>query len=166
MLRATQTVLSRKEELLEVDDPDMLYAMLGKLPQPLDLELLISKTISLYASHPPESLRGSAWRKVSSYSVLKATRTPQDVMSQTIPQAEELFLKQERELKRQLAFASALKRAKTNYRLYKRPAGAVGLAVAIGLYSWWLGRSGGSNYPYMGLQMLFNFIKKVSDFFD
>lgn len=143
----------------------MLYAMLGKLPQPLDLELLISKTIALYDSHPPEALHHRAWRKISSYSVLKATRTPQHVMTQTIQEAEELFLKQERELRRQQAFAKAAMTVRRNYQLYKRPAGTIGLAIAIGMISWWLQKTGGSSYAFIGLRALANSIKQVLWFF-
>lgn len=158
-------ILVRRDELLEIDDPDMLYVSLGKLPQPLDLELLISKTDALYKSHPPKSLHDRSWRRISSYSVLKATWTPQDVMAQTLEQAEELFQKQERELRRQQAFAKAVQTARTSFRVYRRPIGAVGLAIAVGLYGWWLGRSGVSSIPAVGIGGLVHAVRQTIGFF-
>ncbi|KAF2201274.1 hypothetical protein GQ43DRAFT_416158 [Delitschia confertaspora ATCC 74209] len=154
-------VLSRRDELLEIDDPDMLYVSLGKLPQPLDLESLVTMTVSLYQDHPPESLHDRAWRRVSSYSVLKATKTPQDVMRQTIQQAEDFFRKQEIELRRNQAITKAVTNLKTQFKVYKRPAGAISLAIAIGIYAWWLGRSGVPSHRFLGIGLLSDIIKSV-----
>ncbi|KAF2194288.1 hypothetical protein K469DRAFT_195486 [Zopfia rhizophila CBS 207.26] len=158
-------LLLRRDELLEIekDETDILHATLGKLPQPLDLELLITQTNDLYAKHPPESLRSWVWWKVSSSSVLKATKTPFDVTKQSIQDGEAFFQQQEVELRRRQAFNRAVKsvqRVRTQMWIYRRP-GAFGLAIAVGVYALWLGRSGGVNARVSNFGPLGGFIKRI-----
>ncbi|WEW58360.1 GTPase-activating protein gyp8 [Emydomyces testavorans] len=93
-------ILSRRKELLEipVDEPEMMHFTLSKLPQPLDLEMLISNTMELYKRNPPETLPFRAWRNISRNSVLKTSRDL--ALRATASEAEALFEKQTRELRR------------------------------------------------------------------
>jgi hypothetical protein len=150
-------VLSRREELLEIDqeDEDILYVMLGKLPQPFDVEFHIARTLELYERLPPASLRSWEWWKLSSSSVLKTSANVADLHRLTLEDGEALFVQQERDVRRQ----QALRRASQNalyirrrlwfYRRY----GYVSVAVIVGAYALWLGRKGGSNtarWPLFG----------------
>ncbi|KAF2004602.1 hypothetical protein P154DRAFT_519108 [Amniculicola lignicola CBS 123094] len=147
------SLISRREELLEIDreDVDIFHAVLGRLPQPLDLELLISQTIELYNKLPQHSLRSWAWWKVSSSSVLKAGPTPFQLDTLSLEDGEMLFQKQAAEMRRKQALGMALKRvqrARKQVWRYRRP-GAYGLAIVVGIYAVWLGRNGGINMRYM-----------------
>jgi hypothetical protein len=87
-------ILCRREELFEIpaDEPEMLHSILSKLPKPLDLEALISKTMELYEKHPPEKLPFRVWWWISSNSVLRTTRNL--AAKQTLEDGEKLFQKQ------------------------------------------------------------------------
>ncbi len=131
-------VLSRRDELFEIpaDEPEMLHSVLSKLPKPLNLEGLISKTIDLFETHPPESLSGRAWAKISPFSVLKTTRHP--CRHQTLRDGEDLFLMQQLQLRR----TELRERAVATLWRYRRPVGSFGLAVAVGIIALWLRRTG------------------------
>lgn len=124
----------------------MIHFTLTKLPQNLDLDLLVVDTAKLLEQHPPESLR--AWKKISRYSVLKSARTSTEAAKQTLEHGVELFQKQAAQLRmlelQQRAFKTLVR--------YKRPAGMVGLAFVVGLVSWWMGRNGaGLSLAHRGL---------------
>jgi TBC1 domain family member 20 len=124
-------ILSRKDELLEipVEEPEMLHFTLSKMPQPLDLENLISSTLRLYQKHPPESLPFRAWSQIPRNSVLKTSRILGENTS--LQDAEEQFLTQVKELRRE-------EFRKQTYALlwrYRRPIGSLGVAILIGLVS-------------------------------
>lgn len=144
-------VLSRREELFEIpaDEPEMLHSVLSKLPKPLDLEALISRTMTLVGDHPPEELPFRAWSRVSSFSVLKTTRG--SMRRQTLQDGHELLLQQmlqlRREELRQQGMAVIWK--------YRRSASSVGLAVLIGVLSYWLRRSGW--LPVFGFRRLVDY---------
>ncbi|KAK2758181.1 hypothetical protein FQN54_004025 [Arachnomyces sp. PD_36] len=143
-------ILSRKKELLEIplEEPEMLHFTLSKLPQPFDLEGLISSAILLYETKPPESLPSRPWRKISLYSVLKTSR---DLFTKRSPEdAEELFEKQAQQLRREEFREKAISVA---WR-YRRPAGSVGLAIFIGVVSFWIRRNG-SDLPLGGFLGVF-----------
>ncbi|KAI9824415.1 MAG: hypothetical protein M1832_001950 [Thelocarpon impressellum] len=134
-----QVVLQRKEELLEIppDEPEMLHSVLCKLPKPLNLEGLISKTIALIKDHPPESLK--SWRQISPRSVLKTARYPAEAAAATLGDGEVLFRKQNEQLRRD----ELRQRALRQLWVYRRPAGSVALAVLVGVISWWMRKNGG-----------------------
>jgi hypothetical protein len=144
-------VLSRRDELLEIDheDEDILYVMLGKLPQPFDVEFHIARTLELYERLPPASLASWEWWRLSASSVLKTSATVDDLHHLTLEDGERLFLLQEKDVRRQQAFRRAsqnalfLRRRLWFYRRY----GYAGLAVIVGTYAIWLGRRGGVNIP-------------------
>lgn len=131
-------IISRRKELLDIplDEPEMLHFTLSKLPQPLDLEALISNTLDLFSKYPPQKLPHFTWWKIPSDSVLKTSRSIGS--KQSLEEGENLFRKQalhlRREELRQKTFASAWK--------YRRPMGSVAAALLVGAASIWLRRSG------------------------
>jgi len=124
--------MERKEELFEIpdDEPEMLHSILSKLPKPLDLEGWISRAILLLERRPPEKL--STWRRVSSYSVLKTSRTTSSPL--TLEAAENIFSYQCKELKS----AELRKRRLMALAKHKTPI-LVGLSVLMGVSSIALG---------------------------
>jgi TBC1 domain family member 20 len=120
----------------------MQHFVLSKLPQPLDLESLISSTTRLFTSFPPETLPFRAWSKVSPYSVLKTTQNPAVVHKQTFDYGQDMFNRQAAQIQRTEAVQKALRAIQRTAWVYRRPAGAVGLAIAVGALALWLGRSG------------------------
>ncbi|KAF2127743.1 hypothetical protein P153DRAFT_387476 [Dothidotthia symphoricarpi CBS 119687] len=163
-------VLSRREELLEIDkeDEDIMYAVLGRLPQPFDVEFHLARTVELYDHFPPAILHSWEWWKISSSSVLKTSATTHDLHRLTLKDGERYFAQQEIDLERQKALKRALDRAKyakkyIEVRLwYYRRYGAVGLAIVVGAYALWLGRNGGfssGRYPLIG--RLGDFLKRA-----
>ena len=139
-----QIIMTRKKELfeLEADEPEMLYAILCKLPKPLDLEALISRTTLLFDEYPPESLPFGVWRNVSFYSVLKTTRDPTALTAQTLQQGEMYLRKHSDQIERQEARKKMLAQTRLLAHRYRRPVGAVAVTVFVGVLSFWLGKSG------------------------
>ena len=134
-----QIILSQRDELLDIDpeDPDMLHFALSKLPKALNVERLIAQSVELFRQFPPQSLPGGIWRRVSSFSVLKTTHGMVDVDDQTLHDGERYFERQASQLKFQqnmVAARRALWRA-------RRPAGVVGVAVMVAVFSWWFQRN-------------------------
>jgi hypothetical protein len=131
-------VLSRRKELLEipVDEPEMLHFTLSKLPQPLDLEGLISRALQLFRDHPPESLPSGVWRKIPWCSVLKTSR---DVFQpHSTNTAVEYFQKQ----------TAKLRNEERNEKItgflwsHRRTIGSVAVAVFVGAMSIWIRKRG------------------------
>jgi hypothetical protein len=149
-------VLSKREELLEFDkeDEDILYVMLGKIPEPFDVEFHIARTVELYERLPPASLNSWEWWRISSSSVLKSSATNTSLRSLTLEDGETLFSHQEQDLRREQTLRRAVKTIKyIKLRLwYHRRYGAVGLAMMVGAYALWLGRNGDHSrgYPLLG----------------
>jgi len=140
-------VMLRRDELMDIDkaEPEMLYAVLSKLPKGLDVEVLVTRAEELRKRFPPEKLPWGAWRKVSTVSVLKTTADVEDVRRQSLEMGERwlelLTVEVEKAEKRKKMIADFKKRAIK----YRRPAGAVTLAVLVGVISLWLGRNGPTN---------------------
>jgi hypothetical protein len=136
-------ILLRREELLDIDgreEPEVLQFTLQKLPQLLDLEGIIVRTVQLKAEHPPENLPFGAWRRVSQYSVLKTTRDVNLLRSQTLKDGEELFEKQARELRRHQAIEHIVKTVRKTAWRHRRSVALLGLTIAVAGAAWWLGR--------------------------
>ena len=131
-------IRSRRSELFEIpaDEPEMLHFVLSKLPKPLNLEVLIARTMTLFEEHPPETLPWRAWSKISRYSVLKTTRASID--KQSMVDAETLFTKQATQLSRE-QFRQAMMAQAWQYR---RPLGTIGVTVSVIVLSYWLRRNG------------------------
>lgn len=145
--------MMRKDELfeMEADEPEMLYAILCKLPKLLDLEDLISQTVTLFNEHPPESLPFHVWENISPYSVLKTTRDSSTLPLQTLEQGELYMRKHSSQIERQQATKRMIARTQFLARKYRKPASAVTLAILVGAVSIWLGRT-----PVMGSQTVYN----------
>lgn len=117
---------------------------LSKLPNPLDLESLIASTVELYKRFPPKTLPFGAWRSVSPYSVLTTTREPRALTEQTLEEGEEMFVKHQKQIRREQAYKAVVGGIRRGLWRYRRPAGGIAMAVAVGVLAWWLGRSAGA----------------------
>lgn len=150
-------VLSRREELFEIpaDEPEMLHSVLSKLPKPLNLEALISETLTLFYNYPPEQLPARAWTKIPYCSVLKTTRG--SARTQTLKDGEILFEMQTLQLRRQ----ELLKEAMIRIWKYRRSIGGTGLAVVVGLISFWLRKRGLEGNIGFGIRRLFENIEAL-----
>jgi len=140
-LPRTQTVLARKADLLEIpaDEPEMLHALLSKLPASLDVDALTARALALYRTTPPARLRPrAAWRAVAASSVLKTARSAGDVRGGSLREGERLFARQERGM----AVARAVETARKLAWRWRRPAGAVGAVLAAVLVAWWARKGG------------------------
>lgn len=142
-----QIVLQREDELFETpaDEPEMLHSILSKLPKPLDIETLITNTVALFEKHPPESLR--IWHSISSNSVMKTARYYEQARSQTLEEGKSYFEKQVKEIE----WADRREKAMKAMWKFRRPAGAIGLAVLVGVLSFWLRKSSGPSGAFGAL---------------
>lgn len=131
-------IISRRSDLLEIpsDEHDMLFFTLQKLPQPLNLEPLITDAQRLFSDYPPERLPKRVWQRMSSSSVLKTARSIEN--PESIEVAEKYLKKQAEEVRWDERRQKALR---TAFR-YRRPLTSTALAVAFGAMSIWLRRSG------------------------
>lgn len=130
-----QIVIDRRDEVLEIDEADMLHVILGKVPPQMDLDALIADSILLFKQYPPEKLR--SWRNISSSSSLKTVRHVDQCAEQSLEDGHEYFKKQAKELK----WAELQNRVKSTIWAYRRPAGTVGAALAVGILAFYLRRN-------------------------
>lgn len=133
-----QIVIGRRAELLALPaaEPEILHSVLSKLPQPLGADALVADAARLLAAHPPESL--PSWRRgVSQNSVLKTARSARGCAAQSLEVGAYFFGRQVLELRREERRERVL-RALWRYR---RPARAVGAAVAFAVLAYWIRRS-------------------------
>ncbi|KAH7133484.1 rab-GTPase-TBC domain-containing protein [Dactylonectria macrodidyma] len=130
-----QIVLDRREEIFEIDEPDMLHVILGKVPAKMDLDRLITDSSRLFDSYPPETL--PYWRRISSSSALKTARDVEGCSKQTMEEGRGFFQKQIKDLQ----WAELCDRLKWTLWAYRRPARAIGVAVAVGALAFYLRRN-------------------------
>ncbi|KAG9257330.1 rab-GTPase-TBC domain-containing protein [Emericellopsis atlantica] len=142
-----QIVLDRRDEIFEIDEPDMLHVILGKVPPRMDLDALIVDSASLLERHPPEKLR--AWRGISRSSSLKTVRHVEDCAKQTLTDGQHFFEAQATELQR----AEMRDRVKAKLWAYRKPARTVGAAFAFGILAMYLRRNPGIVHQIVGLFM-------------
>lgn len=142
--------------MLEIDeeDEDIMHAMLGKLPQPFNVEFHIARSVELYERLPPEKLDGWLWWNISSSSVLKTSSTPEILNGLTLEDGERWMKVQEKEVRRR----QMLKKAGRNFWLARRRLwvyrrqGIFGLAILVGACAIWLGPEAAvSRLPMAGL---------------
>lgn len=118
---------------IEADEPEMLHSILSKLPKPLDLENLISRTVELFQKYPPSRLPGRAWSSVSSNSVLKTTEDFCKLSQQTLEDGEKFFKNEAAEIRRKDALIQRQRQLRMLAARYRRPAswfsGAILVAV-------------------------------------
>lgn len=117
----------------------MLHFTLSKLPQPLNLEALILQTTNLYARHPPYTLPHRAWKRISSYSVLKTTHKRAELAKQTLEDGERLFARQAAQMRMDEIRQKLIKEVRTRAWMYRRPI-FFSITVAVGLLALWLGK--------------------------
>lgn len=151
-------VRARRDELFDTppDEPEMLHAILSKLPRPLDLDRLIAQAAALERDVPPERL--PSWRRgISKWSVLKTERLAggkgrgggrETEEAPGLEQGRELFEKQVSELRWQEKKKAAGEWVWRN----RRPAGMVGVAILVGVLAVLLRRESGP--VAAGLQLL------------
>ncbi|KAJ4165345.1 hypothetical protein LMH87_006979 [Akanthomyces muscarius] len=130
-----QIVVDRRDEILDVDEPDLLQVILGRVPANMDLDALVARAAVLFAEHPPERLR--AWRRISRASALRTARDARRAAGQTLQEGEAYFERQAKEL-RWLDLRNSLLSVAWAYR---RPAKAVGMAVAVSLVAFYMRRN-------------------------
>ena len=141
-------IQSRKAELLDVagpDEPDVLHSILSKLPQPVDWELLIRDTVSLFHHQPPERLPGHVWFFVSSHSVLKTTRSLRALSQQTLHDGQRSFAKEAAEIRRRDIFKARRRALERLIRRHRRPVLWSAVAVVVALGGMYVGRNSGSS---------------------
>jgi len=136
-LFATVTI-SRRSELFEMpaDQSDILTFMISKLPQTLNIDVLVQDTLILFRNHPPHSLRGFIWWRLSRYSVLKTSRSIGQ--HQSLEEAELLARNQIEQLRRE----ELLQKRMRALAKYRRPAMSLTAALLIGAISYWIRRNG------------------------
>jgi hypothetical protein len=130
--------ISRRTELLELeeDQSDILTYVISKVPQHLNIDTLASKAVDLFRKHPPQSLPGFLWWRLSSYSVLKTSRNI--AARQSLQEAETFHRKQTQQMRTE---ESLRQRAQLIYR-YRRPLTSLTAALFVGMISVWLRRNG------------------------
>ena len=130
--------ISRRSELLEMppDESDMLTFVISKLPQTFDIDARIQDALAIFRDHPPPTLPGFVWWRLSQYSVLKTSRRIRQ--PQTLEEAETLCQKQIQQLRSQDLLR---KRAKLVYK-YRKPATSLAAMLMVGAIAVWLRRSG------------------------
>ncbi|GAB1737307.1 hypothetical protein NU219Hw_g1233t1 [Hortaea werneckii] len=147
-------VITRKKELFEfgADEPEMLHAILSKMPKPLDLDSLILRASEMFVHHPPEKLPGRAWSRISPNSVLKTTHAdPQQLVQQTLEDGERMFQRQAAEIQRTEARQRQIMHARWLFRKYKRPAAYTATAVLVAVTALLIGRGGSQQMNEIGL---------------
>lgn len=148
-------IMSRRDELLEfpTEEHEMLFAILQRLPHPLNLEPLIGRALEIFEQFPPHRLPGKAWRSISSSSVLKTMRLGQNM---SVKDAEKCFQQQTAEAhwdrRKQQAFQAALR--------YRGPATKIVATVAVGALALWLRRSGNDRQLLSVVYSLMKMVKR------
>lgn len=130
-----QMVISRRDEILDIDDSDILHVILSKVPVGTDFDTLIEDAVNLFERHPPESLR--TWSSISKASALKTMRHIDKHIDQTMEEGSEHFVQQAKELK----WAEFQDKVRATLWAYRRPVTTVGTAVAVGALALYLRRN-------------------------
>lgn len=130
-----QIILDRRDEFFEFDEPDMLHVILGKVPAKMNLDEVIVKSSKLFQQYPPETL--PYWNQISSSSALKTATDVEACSKQTLDEAEVYFQKQAKELQ----WVEFQDKVKWTLWTYRKPAKAIGAAVAVGVVAIYLRRN-------------------------
>lgn len=130
-----QIVIDRRDEIFEIDEPDMLQVILGRVPPELDLDDLIKKSMGLFIHHPPETLR--SWYQISASSVLKTCRDVDDSTRQTLEDGHYYFEKQVKEIQWQELRIGVRRKM----WMYRRPVKFIGAAIMVGVVAFYLRRN-------------------------
>ncbi|KAK0764544.1 hypothetical protein N5P37_003946 [Trichoderma harzianum] len=130
-----QIVIDRRDEIFEIDEPDMLQVILGRVPPELDLDDLIKKSVDLFVRHPPETLR--SWYQISASSALKTCRDVDDSTRQTLEDGHHYFEKQVKEIQWQELRIGVRRKM----WMYRRPVKFIGAAIMVGVVAFYLRRN-------------------------
>lgn len=133
-------VILRRDELLEIDDPDILHFQLVKLPQPLDLQTYIDQALLVFAKHPPERLPGFVWWRLPSSSVLKTSRSLTKM--QSLEEAETIFQLQVKQVELERRRKQIQKTASLLLKKNRRPVISISAALVVGCFAIWMRRTG------------------------
>lgn len=115
---------------MDQEDADIMHAILSKLPKPLDLDHLLTRSFSLHAAHPPASLPRHIWAPIDADSVLKSAADPARVAVQSLEEGQAAFHRQAARLRRQKLLLQAKAWAWRNRRPVASLAFAMTVAVA------------------------------------
>lgn len=130
-----QIVMDRREEILDIDEPDMLQVVLAKVPPNMDLDALIANAVCLFDRFPPETL--PSWRRISSSSSLKTARNIEACAKQTLDEGHVFFEAQAKEVQ-WMEMRDKIGMAIWRYR---RPIKAIGVATAVAAFAFYLRRN-------------------------
>lgn len=130
-----QIVIDRRDEIFEIDEPDLLQVVLARVPPKMDIDALISRSEALYRQYRPDTLR--SWRRISASSAIKTARTTSESSEQTMSDGEGYFAKQAKELQ----WLELRDRARMAIWFYRKPIRAVGMAMVVGLAAFYLRRN-------------------------
>ncbi|EXJ61471.1 uncharacterized protein A1O5_11787 [Cladophialophora psammophila CBS 110553] len=130
--------ISRRSELLEMpaDQSDILTFVISKLPQTFDIDARIQDAVALFRHHPPQSLPGFIWWRLSRYSVLKTSRSV--TQPQSLDEAKIFCHKQIQQLH---SHELMRKRALLLYK-HRKSAASVTAVLLVGVLSIWLRKTG------------------------
>ncbi|KAL7933811.1 rab-GTPase-TBC domain-containing protein [Trichoderma chlorosporum] len=130
-----QIVIDRRDEILDIDEPDMLQVILGRVPLELDLDDLIKRSVDLFVRHPPETLR--SWHQISGSSALKTCRDVDDSARQTLEDGHYYFERQVKEIQWQELRIGVRRKM----WMYRRPVKFIGTAIMVGVVAFYLRRN-------------------------
>ncbi|KAL7785972.1 rab-GTPase-TBC domain-containing protein [Trichoderma ceciliae] len=130
-----QIVIDRRQEILEIDEPDMLQVILGRVPPGLDLDALIKRSVDLFIRNPPETL--ASWHQISRSSALKTCRDVDGSASQTLEDGHRYFEKHVKEIQWEELRVGVRRRI----WLYRRPVKFIGTAILVGVVAFWIRRN-------------------------
>ncbi|OAA44401.1 Rab-GAP/TBC domain protein [Metarhizium rileyi] len=130
-----QIVIGRRKEILNIEEPDILQVVLGKVPPDMDLDALITNAVRLFDQFPPESL--PSWRRISKSSALKTARHVETCAKQTLEDGHTFFEKQAKEVR----WVETRGRISMTIWRYRRPIKAIGVATAVAALAFYLRRN-------------------------
>ncbi|KAG6017035.1 hypothetical protein E4U54_008584 [Claviceps lovelessii] len=130
-----QIVINRRDEVLDINEPDMLQVVLSRVPPGMDLDTLITDAVHLFDCYPPHSL--PHWRHISEYSSLKTARDIDTCANQSLEDGREYFEKQAK----QLRWAELRHIVSVKLWRYRRPIRMLGAAAAVAVVAFYLRRN-------------------------
>ncbi|KAG5931515.1 hypothetical protein E4U53_001726 [Claviceps sorghi] len=130
-----QIVINRRDEVLDINEPDMLQVVLSRVPASMDLDALIADAVQLFDCYPPDSL--PYWRRISKYSSLKTARDIDTCANQSLEDGREYFEQQAK----QLRWTEMRERMLATISRYRRPIRVLGAAAAVAVLAFYLRRN-------------------------
>lgn len=130
-----QIVINRRDEILDIDEPDMLQVVLSRVPPNMDLNTLITDAVGLFDRFPPHTL--PYWRHISEYSSLKTARDVEKCAQQSLEDGQAYFEEQAK----QVRWVELRERISMTVWRYRRPIRAFGVAAAVAALAFYLRRN-------------------------